>query len=99
MNMLRVYLRKWSWKLFTTSVASLWPSAICERYRIDKLLFFVSVFSTFEGVRIKYLRFGYKIRIENACSSSGILGRFLMTGKWFFRVISEMLVGLMNLKN
>ena len=99
MNMLRVYLRKWSWKLFTTSVASLWPSAICERYRIDKLLFFVSVFSTFEGVRIKYLRFGYKIRIENACSSSGILGSFLMTGKWFFRVICKMLVGPIHFKN
>ena len=66
---------------------------------IPSFLFFDCVFSTFEGVMSKYLTFGYKIRIENACSSSGTLGRFLTTGKWFFRVISEMLVGLMNLKN
>ena len=61
--------------------------------------FFESVFSCFEGVLIKYLRFGSKIQIEDVCSSSGILGRFLGTGKGFFRVISKMLVGLMNLKN
>ena len=61
-------------------------------------LFFDLVFSSFEGVLIKYLTFGYKIRIEDACSSSGILEGFLTTGKGFFRVISEMLVGLMNLK-
>ena len=66
---------------------------------IPSFLFFDWVFSHFEGVLNKYLRFGYKIRIENACSSSGMLGRFLTTGKGFFRVISEMLVGLMNLKN
>ena len=66
---------------------------------IPSFLFFDLVFSSFEGVVIKYLTFGYKIRIENACSYSGILGRFLTTGKWFFRVISEMLVGLMNFKN
>ena len=46
--------------------------------------FFDWVFSSFEGVVIKYLRFGYKIRIENARSSSGFLEGFLMTGKWIF---------------
>ena len=66
---------------------------------IPSFLFFDWVFSIFEGVIIKYLRFRYKIRIEDACSSSGTWGRFLSTGKGVFRVISEMLVGLMNLKN
>ena len=51
---------------------------------IPSFLFFDLVFSTFEGVVIKYLTFGYKIQIEDACSSSGILGRFLTTGNWFF---------------
>ena len=36
------------------------------------------------------------IWIEDVCSSLGTLGRFLNIGKGFFRVISEMLVGLMN---
>ena len=67
--------------------------------RILFRFFFCFGFSTFEGVRIKYLRFGYKIRIEDACSSSGILEGFLMTGKWFFRVICKMLVGLIHFKN
>ena len=61
--------------------------------------FFDLVFSSFEGVLIKYLRFGYKIRIEDACSSSGFLEHFLMTEKWFFGVICKMLVGPIHSKN
>ena len=66
---------------------------------ISFLFFFDSVFSSFEGVLIKYLRFGYKIRIENARSSSGFLEGFLMTGKWVFRVICKMLVGPIHFIN
>ena len=56
--------------------------------------FFESVFSLFEGVRSKYMTFWYKIWIEKNCSSSGILERYLSTGKGFFWVFSEMLVSL-----
>ena len=66
---------------------------------ISSFSFFDSVFSRIEGVRSKYLRFGYKIRIENACSSSGSLEHFLMTGKWFFGVICKKLVGPIHSKN
>ena len=51
---------------------------------IPSFLFFDWVFPIFEGVLIKYLTFGYKIRIEDACSSSGILEGFLTTGKGVF---------------
>ena len=94
---IRIWARKWriasAWILFLAD----WSPDRFEGMTdagVSSVCFFESVFSIFEGVRSKYMRFWYKIRIENNCSSSGILQRYLSTGKGIFGGFSEMLVSL-----